>query len=228
MSCNYQSSIVTSGLVLCLDTVDRKSYTGTGTVWADRSGNRNNATLVNGPTFSTDNSGTLVFDGTDDYADFFAAGLGTTTTVEMWAKIGAGYTNKMFFGWNVYSFTGVSGNVGFNTGNGDIYGITSATVTGLGLVNNWKHYVCVMRSDVTYTNNKLYVNTSPQTLTQVLATENATNRNFNSGLGRVASWRTNNSYPMPMSCSTFRVYNRELTPVEIQRNFNAARGRYNL
>ena len=81
MAVNYQSSIVTSGLVLCLDAVDRKSYPGTGTAWIDRSGNRNNATLVNSLSYNTNNSGTLVFDGVDDYADFFAPNLGTTTTV---------------------------------------------------------------------------------------------------------------------------------------------------
>jgi len=168
------------------------------------------------------------FDGVDDYADFFAPSLGTTTTVEMWAKIGAGYTNKMFFGWNLYDFTGVAGAIGFNTGAGDVYGISSATVTSLGLVNNWKHYVMEMRSDVSYTNNKVYVNSTQLTLSQQAGTENAANRSFNSGNGRISGWRFNTSYPMPMSCSTFRVYNRALTTDEIQQNFNAARGRYNL
>lgn len=228
MSCNYQSSIVTSGLVLCLDAVDRKSYPGTGTVWTDRSVNRNNATLVNGPTFSTDNSGTLVFDGVDDCADFFAPGLSTTATVELWAKIGAGYTNKMLFGWNIYDVYANSGGLGFNTGAGDTYGVSLATVTSLGLVNNWKHYIFEMRSDVNYTNNKVYVNGSRLTLTQLAGAENATNRNFNSGNGRLSGWRLDANYRMPMSCSTFRVYNRVLTPDEIQQNFNAARGRYNL
>jgi len=228
MACNYQSKIVTSGLVLCLDAVDRKSYPGTGTAWIDRSGNRNNATLVNSLSYNPNNSGTLVFDGVDDYADFFAPSLGTTTTVEMWAKIGAGYNNKMFFGWNLYDFTGVAGAIGFNTGAGDVYGISSATVTSLGLVNNWKHYVMEMRSDVSYTNNKVYVNSTQLTLSQQAGTENAANRSFNSGNGRISGWRFNTSYPMPMSCSTFRVYNRALTTDEIQQNFNAARGRYNL
>jgi hypothetical protein len=228
MACNYQSKIVTSGLVLCLDAVDRKSYPGTGATWIDRSGNKNNATLVNSLSYNPNNSGTLVFDGVDDYADFFAPSLGTTTTVEMWAKIGAGYTNKMFFGWNLYDFTGVAGAIGFNTGAGDVYGISSATVTSLGLVNNWKHYVMEMRSDVSYTNNKVYVNSTQLTLSQQAGTENAANRSFNSGNGRISGWRFNTSYPMPMSCSTFRVYNRALTTDEIQQNFNAARGRYNL
>jgi hypothetical protein len=228
MACNYQSKIVTSGLVLCLDAVDRKSYPGTGADWIDRSGNRNNATLVNSLSYNPNNSGTLVFDGVDDYANFFAPNLGTTTTVEMWAKIGAGYNNRMFFGWNIYDVTGVNSHIGFNTGAGDLYGISSATVTSLGLVNNWKHYVFEMRSDVSYTNNKMFVNATQQTLSQQVGTENTANRNFNSGLGRISGWRFATGYSIPMSCSTFRVYNRALTTDEIQQNFNAARGRYNL
>ena len=58
--------IVTTGLVVYLDAAEFLSYPRTGTVWKDLSGNGNNATLVNGPTFSTDGGGSLVFDGTDD------------------------------------------------------------------------------------------------------------------------------------------------------------------
>ena len=38
MSVKYNSSIVTSGLVLCLDSENRKSYRTTGNVWIDLSG----------------------------------------------------------------------------------------------------------------------------------------------------------------------------------------------
>ena len=228
MSVTYQNKIVKSGLVLCHDAGDKKSYPRTGEIWYDRSGNNSHSALLSGVGFSALNAGTMVFDGTNDYANFFAPGLGTTTTVEMWAKIGAGYTNKMFFGWNLYDFAGVTGNIGYNTGAGDIHGISSAAVTSLGLVNNWKHYVFVMRSDVSYTNNKFYVNTVRQTLTQQAGAENTGNRTFNSGNGRISGWRFDTGYPMPMSCISFRVYNRELNTDEILQNFNATRGRVNI
>ena len=60
--------IVTNGLVLSLDAADRNSYPGSGTTWRDMSGNGNNGTLTNGPTFSSANGGSIVFDGTNDYA----------------------------------------------------------------------------------------------------------------------------------------------------------------
>lgn len=67
MSVNYGPRIVTDGLVLCLDAGNSKSYPGTGTVWTDLSGNGNNGTLMNGPSFSSSNKGSIVFDGIDDY-----------------------------------------------------------------------------------------------------------------------------------------------------------------
>lgn len=59
--------IVTNGLVLYLDAANRQSYPGSGTTWNDLSGKGNNGTLINGPTFSNDNGGSIVFDGVDDY-----------------------------------------------------------------------------------------------------------------------------------------------------------------
>ena len=56
-----------NGLVLALDAANPKSYPGSGTTWTDLSGNGNTGTLTNGPTYSSANSGSIVFDGTDDY-----------------------------------------------------------------------------------------------------------------------------------------------------------------
>lgn len=64
---NYGPKIVTDGLALALDAADLNSYIGSGTTWKDLSGNRNNGLLVNGPSFSSANGGSIVFDGIDDY-----------------------------------------------------------------------------------------------------------------------------------------------------------------
>jgi hypothetical protein len=42
---------------------DKKSYSGSGTTWTDRSGNGNSGTLTNGPTFDSGNGGSIDFDG---------------------------------------------------------------------------------------------------------------------------------------------------------------------
>lgn len=229
MSVSYNPPAVTSGLVLSYDAANSKSYTGAGTTWIDLTGNGNNGALTNGPTFNSANGGSIVFDGSNDYVLFSAPGLSSIATVEMWVKLGAAYAGKMFMGWNGYDVWCNGGNIGYNTNNSDVYGISSATATSLGVVNNWKHYIFEFRSDVAYTNNKIYINAALQSLSQQASTENSSNRNLNSGNGAIASYRSQLiGYNMPMNCSIFKVYNRALTAAEILQNFNATRGRYQI
>ena len=88
MAFNYSPKIVTDGLVLCLDAGNPNSYPGSGNTWKDLSRGRNNGTLVNGPTFSGDNGGSIVFDGVDDYTSF-GTSLGNewpSITVSTWSN----------------------------------------------------------------------------------------------------------------------------------------------
>jgi hypothetical protein len=68
MATYYNPYIVRSGLILCLDAGNIKSYPGSGTTWFDISGNGNHFTLFNGPTYNSSNRGSIVFDGVNDYA----------------------------------------------------------------------------------------------------------------------------------------------------------------
>ena len=198
------------------------------------------------------------FDGSNDHVDFDAGNIDgntTTVTVEILARLkpnfgfisdnigdpafpGSGV--NMIFGFNLYdvvfggtvsvgSTTNVQG-LGFNTGNGDIYGIDGNQFESLGLNNNWKHYVFEMRSDVSYTNNKMYINGVQQVgLSQVRPAgsgENATNREFNGGLGRIAGWQNDNSYRARMDVAMFRVYNKALTDQEVLDNYNEVKDRF--
>ena len=225
---NYES-MVTSGLVLNLDAGFVSSYPTTTTTWYDLSGNANNCTLTNGIGFSSDGSGfdgsgTLIFDGIDDNVPFYAPNLGTTATIEMWCKIGSGYSGKMFCGWNTnYDVWCNGGTIGYNTGNSDVYGISQATVASLGIVGQWAHYVFEFRSDVSYTNNKIYINGVNQSLSQQYSSEGG--KSFAEGYGFIATWGYGGYY-MPMDCAVFRVYNRALTQAEVTQNYNALKGRY--
>ena len=55
------------GMVLYVDANQLTSYPTTGTSWYDMSGNANNGTLINSPTW--DSEGVMVFDGVDDRVD---------------------------------------------------------------------------------------------------------------------------------------------------------------
>jgi len=70
MALAHSPKIVTDGLVLSLDALDLKSYSGSGSTWYDRSGNAHNGSKVSAPAFSSDNGGVFVFDGTDDGFSF--------------------------------------------------------------------------------------------------------------------------------------------------------------
>jgi hypothetical protein len=91
---NNYPSIVTNGLVLNLDAGFVSSYPRTGTSWRDLSGNNYTGTLTNGPTFSNDGGGSIVFDGSDDfvqipystYWDTNVFGTATNFTLECWYK----------------------------------------------------------------------------------------------------------------------------------------------
>ena len=90
MATKYSPKIVTNGLVLSLDAANNKSYPGSGTTWTDLSGNDNNGTLTNGPTFSSANQGSIVFDGTNDYVGFTYNSVfnpSTSLTFSIWVKL---------------------------------------------------------------------------------------------------------------------------------------------
>ena len=226
MGTEYNPRVVTNGLVAYFDVANTRSYIGSGTT-VNGLISGIGFTLTNGVGFGTTGTRYFTFDGVDDNIPFNIPNVGTTITIEMWAKIRA-FAGGMLFGFLLYDVWTANGAMGFNTASSDQYGISSTQVTNLGLLNQWKHYVFEMRSDVAYTNNKIYVNGQNQSLSQVAAAESAVNRNFNSGNGRIGSWRSSNNFYMSMDHSQFRVYNRALTPQEILQNYNATKMRYGL
>jgi hypothetical protein len=144
----------------------------------------------------------------------------------MWVKTNT-LTNPtgMYFGFGLYDAWTSGGNIGYNTSAGDLYGVPSAQVDNLGIVGGWRHLVFVMNSG-SKTNNKIYVNGEAQTMSQVYGTFGSVNSNFNSGAGRISSWRNDLNWRMNMNVANFKVYNRELTSQEITNNFNANKSRF--
>ena len=221
-------NIVTSGLILNFDSSKANSYSGFGNTIYDLSGFGNTGTLTNGPTFSGLNGGNIVFDGTNDNIPFTFSNYGTTLSIEMWAKL-KNFHLTMPFGFYEYDVFTFSGSLGFNTNNSDVYGISSTAVTNLGIANNWTHYIFEMRTDVSYTNNKIYINGNSQTLGTIVGTEDASKRTFNNGIGRISGYYFSpNSYAMSMDLSQFKIYNRALTQQEILQNYNATKSRFGL
>ena len=226
MGLDHSPIIVTDGLSLYTDAVNTRSYVGSGiTVNGLVSGI--GLTLVNGVGFGTTGTKYFILDGTNDNIPFNIPNVGTTLSIEMWARINS-FSNGMPFGFDRYDVWANGGRLGFNTAASDIYGLTSTQVTNLGLLSQWKHYVFEMRTDVSYSNNKIYINGQNQSLSQVAGTENASLRSFNSGKGRISSWLFSDVFFIAMDLAQFRVYNRALTSQEIVQNYNATKKRYGL
>jgi hypothetical protein len=86
-------NLIDSGLILQLDAGNIKSYQSGSTTWFDKSGYANNGTLINGPTFSPANGGSIDLDGTNDQVNISAISqsvfslISSSFTVSMWVKI---------------------------------------------------------------------------------------------------------------------------------------------
>jgi len=225
MAISYNTSIVLDGLVFALDPANSRSYSGSG-VTAYSLTSSFLATLTNGVGFGTTGTNYFIFDGVDDNIPFTISNFNNILTIEIWAKSRSFSSFGMIFGFSDYDVLIYLGALGFNTGNGDHYGLTSTQVTNLGLLDQWKHYVFEMRSDISYTNNKIYIDGEIQSLSQILGSENASKRNFNNGNGKINGWLSANNYFTPIDISQFKIYNRALTQQEIKQNYNATKKRY--
>jgi hypothetical protein len=99
------NKIIRTGLKLFLDAGNTSSYGGSGTTWTDISGNGYNGTLINGPTYSSGNGGSIVFDGTNDYIGGTGLDNASTSingasaiTLSFWLKRASTGTFQVFIG----------------------------------------------------------------------------------------------------------------------------------
>ena len=221
-------AIVTSDLILNLDAGFAPSYPQNGSRWYDTSPAAKAATLVNGPTYTQSGTvGFLNFDGANDYADVDVSHItASTITVTGFIKWNS-FTGGMFFGFTTYDIYTAGNTLGFNTGKGDVYGISAAEVSGLGLSGNYAHYAFVMTANGDIpSSNKIYINGKLQTLGQQLSTTGSA-PGFGSTM-RISGWMNSTSYTNNLSIGTFQMYNRELTLAEIGQNFGAQRARFGI
>jgi len=246
MSISIGGKIVTNGLVIHLDALNPKSYPGSGTNWLDLTSYDNTGSLFSNPVIA---NGYASFSGEDNTEKVIINDINeinSTTeyvTIDMWARINnpplpEGDAGGMFCGFgggSSYSvqLRPVSDALGFTSGTNDIYGID--TVTELGLIGNWKHYCFVMvdtaNTALTISDQKIYINSQSQVLSQQVDTTSNTRFSFtsDSSLGFPGRAFTNGGLLLiNMDVALFKVYNRALTQAEVTQNFNAHKGRFNI
>ena len=225
MSYSNGPRIATDGLVLCLDAGNPLSYTSGDSVWKDLSGNGNNGTLVNGVGYNSGNGGSLSFDGSNDYVsgtNNITLQLVNDLTVSAWVKLGdaanQGIVEKMNSSYNGYGITKQSGLFKFWTASNGNYTYTNSNTTYIA-DNNW-YYVVGRRMSGT---NRLFINS-------ILQSDSQSPPLSDSGqiyvVGRYYSNVDN--YYLGGNIAQVSIYNRALTPQEVQDNYLATKGRYGL
>jgi hypothetical protein len=210
-----------SGLVLSLDAGNPKSYPGSGTTWTDLSGRGNTGTLTNGPTYSSANGGSIVFDGTNDYSPIATSGFSfgsSAGTLSAWAKATAATVNNG--NWIItYGNSEINQNRALGVYN-QVYTFSGygfgTEVSAAGFqTNTWFNIVGVYNG----TNASMYINgvlvSGPTAKTWNTVASNAQ-------IGR----QTNGSEYWNGNIGQVSVYNRALSAAEVSQNFNALRGRY--
>jgi len=228
MAANFEyPNIVTNGLIVSLDAGFVGSYPTTGSTWYDLSGNASNGALINGPTFTSSNSGSIITDAIDDTIQInYNFTQHSTITINFFAN--SSYNNNSMI-WSMGSsgpdWYNVGGTMGYNSYGSDTYGFSSTQISNLGLVNNWRLMTMTYTQNSPVSNNKVYVNGIEQPTSQQL---NSTN-----GMGfgnqiNFASAFSNASYNLSATIGYISIYNRALTAAEVLQNFNALKGRFGL
>lgn len=235
----YHPQVVQSGLILCYDFANVISYTGSGITVNNISQSGFGATLINSPTYSSDNLGHMSFLSSSSQYGIFP-GFGTTLTnftVETWFQInkypfnqvpaivtqrytGVAPVNRInfSFGFNGADTTGAfDGKI-----NGGFYDGTWRLTSGIGsdvYMNKWlQGAVTYDGSTITQYSNGISHSTKSRTGTSL-------SHNFSNNI-LMKRWDDPNFIEGKLAI--VRIYNRSLTATEILKNFNANRGRFGI
>lgn len=229
--------IITDGLVLHLDAAQLRSYPGSGTTWTDLSGNGNNGTLTNGPTFNSANGGSIVFDGTNDYVvinNTITNSLLSGLTFNIWAR-----RNVLAIHGLIVNFDSSSLGQGFDfrltsntidmlyfTNGANIIGRRSSTFPS---INSWNNIVGLWNGTINPSGFSIYLNgiRVDNSNLAIGTVSTIVNGGANLEIGRERYVSGPTSY-FNGNISQASIYNRALSATEITQNYNATKSRFGL
>jgi len=230
MSFNYSPKIVTNGLVLCLDAANTRSYVSGSTTWNDLTGNFNNGTLTNGPTFNTGSLGSIVFDGADDYVsvtDTTILDIIEDKTLSCWVNFpsdancgivgkssSATFGMALGYGWGGNGFMALA----WNSANAPYIAKDAGRDYG-----KWIYLNAVQLGNTRY----IYVWDAQGLRTSSYSGGTHT---WNNNVPLMIGNANNGSNPSPSNTriSGVAAYNRALSAQEILQNYNATKGRFGI
>jgi hypothetical protein len=222
-------NIVFDGLILYIDAANSKSYIPGSTIWNDISRVRMDGLLINGPTFSSANSGIIVFDGVNDYyealitPDFNTIQTNNSLTISVFFRNNFNGEFRDIVGLNKVSGLepfcirqGATNDVLFYDTfvGGTRY---SPTIKVFQPNNTWVH-ACA-----TFGNNQ--INTYYNGV--LIATTNTTGniKSFDTNQFRIGNLGYNF---FKGDISSVNLYNRALSATEVRQNFNSTRSRFGI
>jgi hypothetical protein len=219
---------VSDGLVFQLDAANLRSYSGTGlTAFGLIAGI--GATLINGVGFTSSNSGSFTFDGTNDWiivpynSDLDISG---SMTIESFIyptsyRVGGGGGSFIVCKPASY-YLELAGNgkvrVYFYLLSSEGYHESIGTV----LLNIWS-YIAVVRDKLNSSIN-IYINGILDRTLSSITGDIRIQQTYQVMLGSFVG----DSYQLTGRIGNTKIYNRPLSATEIQQNFNAMRERYNI
>jgi len=139
---------------------------------------------------------------------------GEKNSISFWMYWNGG-DNQMPFGFARYDLWFRAGSFGFNTSNGDIYGIASS-----GLANGW-HHVAAVFANGNVTSNKLWIDGVPRALTQRRNTPNSAYA-YAANTFQLSGWTNDNNYRFNGTLDEVKVYRGELTDAEVLLDYAAS------
>jgi hypothetical protein len=223
-------SIVKTGLMINLDASDVTSYPGSGTTWTDISGNGKNATLTNGPTYSSNDGGYISFDATDDYVITNSSLYSSTTypneSLFIWwyptaagniiSELGQATPNSGWHDSNIEITAG--GIISFSTWHGSL---TNKVVSTAKSLNTWYHL------GFTYSGTTLTAYINGVSIGTTTFTR-STNSVLYYAIGAIDTTNMGTGAYAAGNCGAFYNYNKALTSDEVLQNYNATKSRYGL
>ena len=228
--------MIQDGLVLSLDASDRNSYVSGSTTWFDVSGNNNSGSLVNGPTFSSANGGSFVFNGSTSYVNVPSLNYtaGSSYTLNTWVL-----NNWTLTGQNTAPFPMIlrDGNSG---GNRLLMGIKIGSGPNLGFNIYMSNNGALETNNTTQPINNIWYNIvatytagtaslySNATLLSQISSPTITFAGTNNAGIRIADGSVSGNNFWSGSISVVQAYNRALSATEILQNYNALKSRFGL